>query len=52
MLTPLLLACATVKNVLPGPPVLSTRARAAFDVPAPALVTYTGGIGNIKPTRV
>jgi hypothetical protein len=42
MLAPLLLACATVQNVLPGPPVLSEDERAAFEVAAPSPVTYTG----------
>lgn len=42
MIAHLLLACATVQNVLPGPPALSADARAAFDVPTPAAVTYTG----------
>jgi hypothetical protein len=42
MLAPLLLACATVRNVLPGPPVLSAEERAPFDASLPSGVTYTG----------
>lgn len=38
----LLSACAPVRNMLPGPAVLSDAERAAFDGPAPAAVRYTG----------
>ncbi|MDP2312311.1 MAG: hypothetical protein Q8P41_05355 [Pseudomonadota bacterium] len=39
---PLLTACGLSK-MLPGPPALSPRERAAFDVPAPSGARYTGG---------
>ncbi len=37
-----LLACATLRDVLPGPPAAGPAERATFDAPRPADVRYTG----------